>query len=67
MCVCVCVHHSRVRKVLKGPLVEMVSRGLWVFLVQPDPRDPLERTGTRSVWLTFCLSFTFILSGLFPL
>ena len=25
----------------------MVSRGLWVFLVQPDPRDPLERTGTR--------------------
>ncbi|CAL8399516.1 unnamed protein product [Arctogadus glacialis] len=37
----------RVRKVLKGPLVEMVSRGQWVFLVQADPRDPLERTGTR--------------------
>ncbi|CAL8324019.1 unnamed protein product, partial [Boreogadus saida] len=37
----------RARKVLKGPLVEMVSRGLWVFRVQADPRDPLGRTGTR--------------------
>lgn len=35
------------KKVLKDQLVEMVSRGLSVFLVQPDPRDPLERTVTR--------------------
>ncbi|KAK0134735.1 Collagen alpha-1(XI) chain [Merluccius polli] len=40
VCVCVCVPVSitRVRKVLKGQLV---------FLVPPDPRDPLERTVTR--------------------